>query len=104
MERVYNQAGKRTKRAVSRVQLQPLGWGSEEDKAFQVCKDALAHQVTLAHRDKTKRLCEYTDASDTVWSGIVTQVPLVDLSKPHEAQRHEPLGFLSGRFTTTEFG
>lgn len=104
MERVYDHTGKRTKRAVSRVQLASLGWGPTELAAFEACKKALAHQVTLVHRDVNQRLCVYTDASDMAWSGILTQVPTVDLNKPHKEQRHAPLAFLSGRFNSTQLG
>ena len=69
-----------------------------------MCKHALAEQVTLSHRDDGKRLCVYTDASDSVWSGIVTQVPYEELKNAHEKQRHEPLAFLSGRFNSVQFG
>ena len=35
MERVYDHVGKRTKRAVTRVQLDKLGWGKTELDAFE---------------------------------------------------------------------
>jgi len=104
MERVYDQAGKRTKRAVARYSLSDNGWGKTESDAFDTCKKVLAKQVTLSHRDDDKRLCIYTDASEYVWSGIATQVPMADLDKPQADQRHEPLAFLSGRFNKTEMG
>jgi len=104
MERIYHRAGRRTKQTVARYKLSAFGWGTPEQDAFEACKTALARQVTLSHRDETQRLCIYTDASDTVWSGIVTQVPPIDLSKPHSEQRHSPLAFLSGRFSSTQLG
>jgi hypothetical protein len=55
--------------------------------------------VVLAHPSDEKRLCLYTDASDQFWSAVVTQVPPEDLDLPAADQRHEPLAFLSGRFT-----
>lgn len=61
-------------------------------------------RVTLAHRDESKRLCIYTDASDTHWSVIVTQVLFSDLPLPHSKQAHEPLAFHSGRFSPTQIG
>lgn len=104
MESVYNHVGRRTKRAVGRVSLHDIGWTPALSDAFAACKDAIAARVTLAHRDESKRLCIYTDASDSHWSGIVTQVPIEDLSKPHAEQPHEPLAFHSGRFSATELG
>lgn len=100
LESVYNHVGgKRTKRAVSRVILNNLGWHDELTTAFNNCKAAIIHRTTLAHRDNTKRLCLYTDASETHWSGIVTQVPHGQLNMQHAAQDHEPLAFHSGRFS-----
>lgn len=75
-----------------------------ELQSFQNWKHALAHKVTLSHRDETQRLCFYTDAPDLVWSGIVTQVPLEYLCQPHAAQRHSLLAFCSGKFNKTQFG
>lgn len=103
MEKVYDASGKRTKRAVCRVLLSSLGWGDSERACFEACKSALANQICLHHRDTDKRLCVYTDSSDHVWSGIVTQVPFEDLSLPHADQRHEPLAFLSGRFSDCQY-
>jgi len=39
-----------------------------------------------------------------VWPGIVTQVPIADLSSPHKDHRHSALSFLSGRCNSTEYG
>ena len=103
-QRVYERAEKIMKQAVSRVKLQNLGWGAPEVSAFESSKAALAKQVTLSHRDPLRRLCVYTDASDEVWSGIVTQVPYQDLDKPRKDQNHEPLAFLSSRFDSTQLG
>lgn len=72
LEKVYQKVGTRTRLAVARFQLIPLGWGPIEQDAFNNCKYVLAHHVTLAHRDVYKRLCVYTDAPDLLWSGIVT--------------------------------
>lgn len=65
---------------------------------------ALARQVTFAHRNTDKQLCIYTDTSDTVWSGVVFQISQWNMVKSHQEQRHEPLGFLSGRFNLTQLG
>lgn len=104
LETVYKHVGKRTKRAVARVSLDKLGWTSSLTQSFERCKTAIADRVTLAHRDESKRLCIYTDASDTHWSGIVTQVPLTDISLPHSDQAHDPLAFHSGVFSATQIG
>lgn len=83
MEKVNEMTGKRTKRAVSRVQLVNLGWSANALVCFENYKQALKIQVMLSHRDPSKRLCFYTDASDRVWSGIVSQVPVADFDKLH---------------------
>lgn len=104
MESVYKHVGRRTKRAVSRTTLDALGWTPSLTDAFIACQKAIVARVTLAHRDESKRLCVYTDASDSHWSGMVTQVPVHDLSKPYAQQAHDPLAFHSGRFSPTELG
>lgn len=95
MEQVYEAAGKSTKKGFSRVQLADHGWNEAERTAFTICKDALTHQITLAHRDPSQRLYIYTDASDLAWSSIITQVSLVDLGLLHVDERHSPLSFVS---------
>lgn len=102
MEKVYGTVKKRTRRAVTKVSLVSLGWGTEQEKVFQDCKRALENQVTLAHVDFTKRLCVFTDASDLTWAGVVTQVSCEDLSLPIQDQHHEALAFLSGHFRDAE--
>jgi hypothetical protein len=44
----------------------------------------------------------FTDVNDYNTSGMVTQIPLEDVEKPVELQRHEPLGFIGHRFKATE--
>ena len=102
LEKAYASSGKRTKRKVSRVCLQTLGWNDYHAQAFQACKDALAKRVTLAHRDIEKRLCVFTDASEFFWGGIVTQIPTGDITKAHVEKSHEPLAFISGKFNSTQ--
>lgn len=102
MERVFQISGRRTKRSVSQVNLNAHGWSKVERDCFERCKKALAHQVTRTHRDESKRLCVYTDASDHTWSGIMTQIPLEDMVLKHSEQKHELLAFLSGRFNETQ--
>ncbi len=102
LENIYQKAGKRTRRALTSISLNALGWNNEHIRSFQNCKEVLAHQCTLVHRDESKRLCLFTDANDNVWSGILTQVPHSDTKLPFKDQRHEPLGFLSGRFNATQ--
>lgn len=46
----------------------------------------------------------FTNASDTFWSGILTQVQMEDLKILNEQQRHEPMDLLSGRLEQTQMG
>lgn len=50
------------------------------------------------------RLCVHTDSSDLLLFGIVTQLPLQDLSRPHGNQLQHPLAFPSGKFTGPQLG
>lgn len=83
IESVYEHVRKRTKIAVASIKLQRMGWQNPESDAFETWKTALANLVTLADRHEKQRLSIFTDASDTVWSRIVTQVPFPDLTKPY---------------------
>lgn len=83
LERVYRHVGKPARRAAQRCQIRVLGWGPKDSQAFEACKEAIAQRVTLQYRDPAQRLCVYTDATHEFWSGVVTQVPHEDLSKPH---------------------
>lgn len=98
METVHDANTSRKRTAVARIQLRSVGWGEEHDDTFNRCKRTLSHKVTLVHSDPNKQLCVYTDASDMVWSGVNTQVPVSEANKPHAEKRHETLAFLSGRF------
>lgn len=89
---------------MTKVQLGSLGLGSDHLRAFEAGKGALDHQVTLAHRDDEKCLCVYTDASDFVLSGIITQVPGTDDENSHSEKSHKPLTFLSGWLNDVQLG
>lgn len=78
------------------------GWDENNTQSFKSCKKALETRITLAHRNSSMYLAIYTDASDTHWSGIVTQIPINDIDKPHGAQSHDPLDLLSVSFTNTQ--
>lgn len=75
MKRVYDHAKKRAKRAVSCILLSAEGWSEMEQLPFNTCKKALSQQITLSHRDLSQWLYVFTEASDTAWFGIITQIP-----------------------------
>ena len=99
LEKVYQEAKGRTKTKASRVLLDKLGWGPEESKCFLHVKEALKNQCMLSHVDQSKTLCLFTDASNTHWGAVLTQIPPEDKDKDVDKQRHEPLSFLSGTFS-----
>jgi len=98
MESCYAVAKKRTKRAVRNISLTKL-WGADHDSAFQQIKSFLAQSLKLAHPKQGYVTCLFSDASDTHWSSVLTQVPEQEMDRCVEDQNHEPLSFLSGAFS-----
>jgi hypothetical protein len=80
------------------LNLRDLSWDASDAEAFQQCKSALAATTTLENPRDDVLLCVFTDASQTFWSAVVTQVHPEDLDNPLADQRHEPLAFISGAF------
>lgn len=72
MESLYVKASSRKEAAVARVTLHQAGWSETELDTFQRAMSALEHQVIHAHCDSNCLLCVFADASDFLWSGIVT--------------------------------
>jgi hypothetical protein len=65
---------------------------------FQRLKEILGNTVRLAHPKDDQELCLCTDASDSHWGLIATQIPPEDLEKQPHHQKHQPLSFLRGSF------
>ena len=97
LEQVYAKTGKRTKTAIRKQTLDNL-WGREHDEAFHNIKQQLAAAVKLAHVKENYLICLFTDASESHWAAILTQVPSDQRKRDIEEQEHEPLCFLSGSF------
>lgn len=98
LESIYRVKNSRTKRAIARVPL-ASSWGSTHETTFAGIKSQLARSTRLAHPRDDCNLCLFTDASESHWSGILTQVPKGQLKRSIEDQEHEPLSFLSGSFS-----
>lgn len=98
METCYKKSGKHTRNSVSKLSLNGL-WGTEHETSFQTVKQHLAQSLKIAYPKKGFRLCLFSDASDTHWASVLTQVPREQLQLEVEKQHHEPLSFLSGSFT-----
>lgn len=97
MESIYYSVGGRTKRKVKKVVLEG-SWRAIHDVAFKNIKDKLASSTKLSFPKSDGIICLFTDASDTHWSAVLTQIPLADKKKEIEEQCHELLCFLSGCF------
>jgi hypothetical protein len=88
-------ANKRTKRAAARHALQT---SDQFLVAFSAAKAAIASATMLAYPDLSQARCLFTDASYAGWAAVITQVPVADVAKAPDAQRHQPLAFSSGLF------
>lgn len=82
-----------SKRAVASTPLRDVGWNSELSDAFLERIKAIAQGVTLAHQDNKKCFCAVTDANDSHWSAILTQVPIADFADTHADQLNNVLAF-----------
>jgi hypothetical protein len=59
--------------------------------------------VTLAHPKEGYCTHVFTDAYETHWSSIITQMPAEDDCFPLQERRHEPLASHSGEFKDASF-
>ncbi len=98
LEECCQKVGKRTKQSLRKLNI-TNSWGTIHDDAFADIKNQLAASVKLAHPKSGYSLSLFTDASNTHWAAVLTQVPDEDRSKEIEEQHHEPLCFLSGAFS-----
>jgi transposase InsO family protein len=89
-------------RKPNRVTLAEAGWSELHSETFCRVNEAVAQSVTLSYPEDDKVLCVFTDASDTHWAGVVTQVAIAERSKPILEQQHSPLAFVSGAFSGSE--
>jgi hypothetical protein len=98
LEVACQKAGSRNSIKLKTVTLAECDWGPPEISAFEDLKQALIHMVPLATPDPDKIVLVSTDASQTHWSVMVTQIPAEDANKPIAEQRHELLACISGSF------
>ena len=98
LENCMAKGGSRKKNKLVRLLLKDCGWSEAHEQVFARLKGALMDMVPLAHPREDADVCVYTDASQDHWGAVITQVVPNELSKPREAQEHEPLAFLSGAF------
>lgn len=80
--------GKRTKKSISKLSLDSLGWNKTHSDAFDGLQDQIKEATRLTHRDPKMVLCLHTDASDQRWASAATQCLPKELSKPLAEQSH----------------
>ena len=97
LEDCYKHVGGRTKRKLGKLSLMPI-WEAVHQQAFEDLRQSLEHQIKLAFPKPEYDMVLCTDASETHWSGVLTQVRKSERNIPLKEQRHEPLGFVSGSF------
>lgn len=97
LEECYKNVGGRTKRKLGKLSLIPT-WGAEHQQSFDQLRESLENQIKLAFPKPEYDTVLCTDASETHWSGVLTQVRKSERQLPLCEQRHEPLGFVSGSF------
>lgn len=102
LEETHRLSGSRNMKSIQKNNVVTLGWGHKHDTAFQNLENRLRQAVKLSHRDPSKELCVYTDASDRFWTGVLTRCEPAELTKAVPEQRHEPLAFLRGEFKGPE--
>ena len=103
LEKAYAATGgKRTKTSIANINLKSINWDESHDQSFKSLQTQVQKCIKLSHRDPTMTLCVHTDASDFFWAVAVTQCVPSELKKPTLDQMHQPLAFLSGKFTLRE--
>jgi RNase H-like domain found in reverse transcriptase/Integrase zinc binding domain len=72
-------------------------WGNTLERDFQNLRKTIVDRMTLSHPDPSQCLVLHTDVSQAYFAGILTQTTKED--NDTDNQRHEPLAFVSGRFS-----
>jgi hypothetical protein len=99
LDAALSQTSKRTKRVASGI---TVDLGATEKTAYDEMKKLLSTSMTQAFPREGSTMCLLTDASDAVWSVLVTQVMQWQPNKEVHQQQHELLVCLSGRFTGSQ--
>ena len=102
MELVYAKADSRESSKVKRFKLVDFGWDKGFTSLWEDLKGRLANALELSHRDPDQVLNLFTDASNTGWAALLTQVPKQDMALPPEKRKHSLLGCVGQRWTDSE--
>lgn len=95
-------AGKREKAAFTRIAFSKVSWHDIHEAPFLDLKDTLKLAVKLAYRKGNDIVLIFTDASDKLWAGVVTQTAQSEADEPAVEQKHEQLALLGGTFSRTQ--
>jgi RNase H-like domain found in reverse transcriptase len=86
LQKVYKKVKSRRRAKVRNGAL--TEWTRQCQDAYQFLKSSSANSVKLAFPTNDRALCLFTDASDTRWSAVVTQVPNEQLDLPLYLRQH----------------
>ena len=104
LKSIYDKKGNCTKYGMKRFNLEYMGWNSSHLSAFNSIKNLIVDRIKIHLPDTASTKCVFTDASETGWSGVATQVRNFNVPDedgvvpPIQDQHHSPLGFVSGIF------
>ncbi|OWZ08216.1 hypothetical protein PHMEG_00019275 [Phytophthora megakarya] len=98
LEQVMAQRGRRK----SQLAGVDLSWTEEDKVAFRAVVNLLATSNKQHFADKDARVCLLTDASNTGWAIVVSQVRHWEEGKPVAEQAHELLVCRGGQFTGSQ--
>ncbi len=90
------QGGKRNKKTASGIK---LTFSDELIECYKQAKEVLATSATLSHPTDDGTMCLFTDASDSGWAVVLTQVQEWDSDKKVADQSHQLLHCMSGKYT-----
>jgi hypothetical protein len=79
-----------------------FAWEQIHQDAFEEMRNALKNLVKLNHFDPQKEVCLFTDASDSFWGLVLTQIRKDEIELEVNEQEHKPLCFLSGQFSKSQ--
>jgi hypothetical protein len=79
----------------SKLKRVPLAWSEVHEKALVALKDAVCKMPLRFHPCADMVFNLFTDASDTAFGSMLTQLPVGD---DVDSGNHQPLAFRSGRF------
>ena len=86
---------RKTKRVAAGISIE---LDAHERTVYDEIKAKIGQHATLSHPDDQATLCLFTDASDTGWGVIVTQVANFNPGVPVHEQTHELLVCMGGNF------